>query len=626
MRHHSSSRRTLKTLKTLKTHPLHALVFMTFLLLPHTHGAKTLSQAPGCEGPTFLSETDHCLGQAIARVNDFEMHTTGNTVLRAAGVRNKRSSPLVLAAKGTTAYCLEAIKHHNNVTEDKKIAVCKKWQDFAANLTTAVGTWKNIWGSDALVDSSFGSSDALVSSMVGAISAGRVNVTKFTLKLKNDRKKWLDDANDAIDSYGVNRTIGNLLSVVSAASCMSPGLCEVALAAEALGDLFFKYKAGVMLEKLEEMFVRGLLSLYMTEEGMHVKGMMDFMQTTFAMGNLKDPAWGYLARMLVHYVKSAIASNSTYTDAVVRGDLNLLQNMSPSHLDGYMDALANATFKYKTFREVEEALKKNSYKSGVDLFTIVCAFIKFEVHLGYGFSKLKNDYDTKLRTYKFEAISDPSAWKKMEKDYTYFIKNLAYNIEYPLSDLGKFKMSDDDAVCKIELDEHPITQMVDDTEGIQSTEKVAPEVWVTDINDGNDGYFYKSKRIGGGKVELISIYDTKTVISTDAHAANIQDHYHYTVNTFKIKDGRLPHATARATQQLKDIQYMMKGRPTLYRRSTAGKRVGWAMAGLAMSMSGLDLLALRGDVDDLKKCAATLMALNDGAMDIVVKTLRAWQE
>ena len=351
------------------TYPLQVLVFVTLLLSPAAHGARTPPQLPDTppvsEGTwpkksTFSALDPDYQKEAVARVKSIDNGPPGKLASHVDEARasHERSRPPVfkhpVPTMGQTSYC---IKHVKKRIEDLQLqidnqlidSVCSMWGDTVAEYYDFMDWWKGVVASTDEVENSFGSIDDLVSMMVDAIWVARMDISSFTVIEDMRRQQWADDMNAAIDNFEGGHDIKNAATIVTAAATIFvPVLFEAAMILPAAVDLLGQVGGGLYLGYINKAFDGGINTLYLSEEGKKIKSMMDFLQTIHGMNQFGGRRWEYIGQVLREYVKSASASNRTYTAADVRRDLAKL-DMTGTEMDDYIENIFHATFNQPEF-------------------------------------------------------------------------------------------------------------------------------------------------------------------------------------------------------------------------------------------------------------------------------------
>ena len=572
----------------------HLPLLLLLLVFPSTYGTnvplktaaewrRDIQMRAGCDDSTLSSATDQCRAHVMARVEDI---AKGSTV-RIAGARggrdtNRLPSPAVLPTKGTAAYCLEVIGRYN--AGENSTGTCQKWQESVEDLYMGNFMWTKFWGSEDIVGAAFGSRDALVAAIVGAISAATMNITDFGIQANSIRRKWVRDSHDSIDKYQRERSAGNAISLMLLAGCYPPAvsvLCESMLLATTIADVYLQCQADKDLMTLESMFSHGISS-FLSEGGRHVRGMMDLLQTTAVMAELKDPVWNYAGKMLMFYVTTAIASNVTYTADDVYSDLDRMQIAIPK-LDAYVNAFSDDAFNKSTFQGVDSKIALSRTKFIIDLVIVPALIAKWG-------NRYKNVLPEERRVYE-----------KFVREYQADGLRLVFNDRFISN--GGFRSVErqvraDRAILDRVLGELDSSATVRD---MMTVEILDEELIPLGLEEAVDNNWIILRRGGGG--------------------------IRYTINPEGLRMVRqtLLRRREEIRSVLGEIKILQKGPPHLLKQTSLEKGIGYGMAALAVAASLWDQANLATTVRELRE-SVTLMAINDvQTTSVIMDTVRAWQ-
>ena len=499
-----------------------------------------------------------------------------------ASLRASRSPPPpVLPTKGTAAYCLGAIGggRYNDTGGDRIIAACNKWQESVEVLYTTNSMWTKIWESEDIVVSTFGSKDALASTLAGAISAINMNIPEFIAQANASRQSWLRDVNSVIDDYALAGEITIGTSAFLTLLCFVPSMCEPGLLASQAVDLVgHNLFANKDLKSIENIFSHGLDTIYLSEQGKYIKGMMDLLQTTATMMNHRDPTWTYIGRMLLYYLSTAAASNVTYTAADVRMDLDRLQTAIPK-LDAYVNAFSDVAFGMRTFPEIEHALLVDKYLFWSQVvLTIPGVAIILGVHIREWLNNNRAPF-VDINMFELESLDDLVSLRNKLSFGTHEpwdeIQGRIQNTKFANKEIKKFqRLCGFDLVFSVKEIYH---------------EDVSGRVFVLVKNDDLN--------------EMLSLSKSTLEVSRESYFKDAMEKLDEHIDTLH--------------RQRETLRYA--------EQSVKARVAGYVMMGILLGVQGYEFYELHETVDKLRESAKGLVATDEHMMSIVLNTIRTWQ-
>jgi hypothetical protein len=371
-------------------------------------------------------------------------HATHEVVASAARCRPKENCPPpppppppVNANYPTFSHCVNELTRYNDYEIDDIEEKCNIWIDKVVETELTSLVWTMFWGNEDVVNSTFGSKDNLVDTLVNSISAVRLNLTEYHIHAKDICKKWEADAKARTDEYIKKKeweevvlgatTVFSLVTMWNPFLSFGIGISGSAVAAWIDGS------AEDTRSAVEEIVSSSIDDEYLTEQGRGIKAFMGLLEIVAYMAAHEDKArWDYIGQVCIFYVAKYAASGAEITRENVRDDLDQMQETIIDLQQGYAIAMFNETFHKPSREEVVHAMLANKMAFLADLMVLTAAGFSGLVttwNWATGLIRLRSlrqtdpryfnekmdETITKLVNEKAELIKKVEMWDKLNK-------------------------------------------------------------------------------------------------------------------------------------------------------------------------------------------------------------------
>ena len=527
----------------------------------------------------------------MTRVSDLVKNTHGHFRERVAweprvgrgGARDRVTvAPPPVPTKGRMPHCLWIMKNKYNESSVLADSTCQVWEDTFNEHHYGNILWQQVWRNDTLMAAAFGSRETLVSSIVDAISAARINITEFGIQANVSRQLWVDNINDAIYTYQSTRSGDDAVAIVDGILCLVPALavCEVLTLSSTAVGIYAHRKAGDSLNIIKEAFSHGLDTVYLSEDGKKIKGMMDLLQTAATMEETGVPDWSYIGKILVFYAATKARSEVPVTPDDVRRDLDELQ-ITPEMEEEYVSAIADLTFDNKTFQEVGAAVVMNKVMLTLHIVLGATSLIK-GVHVWNWWrdrrllKKAREIYNVLGN----QGTSMEQFWSKTREQ----IINDAITVRV-------FRKANEETVrggqYVLQEGEQPYVKTV--VEELQAA-------GIQTADDQHEITYYMADN------------ERLAITVTEQGVKYVEEKYKKTISA----------------QQYNTYKRVVDKPPKFFKLTTKGMGLGVAIALFAISMSAVDLTQVQDTADALRNHTMLYVDNDVRTTDAIVDTLKAW--